>query len=58
MTKAATTNKIDKILFIENTNSCPIIRSKIGGFTKKTANMNKTVTVIAFVVFFIAPSLT
>jgi hypothetical protein len=58
MTMAATTHKIDKMLFIENTNSSPIIRSRIGGFTKKMANMNKTDAMIDFVVFFISPSLT
>ncbi len=58
MTMAATTHKIARILFIENTNSCPIIRSKIGGFTKKMANMNKMDAVIDLVVFFISPSLT
>jgi hypothetical protein len=57
ITIAATTNKIDIILFIENTNSCPINKSKIGGFTKKIATMNKTDALIAFVVFFISPAL-
>jgi hypothetical protein len=57
MTMADTTHKIDKMLFIENTNSCPIIRSRMGGFTKKIANMNKIDEMIDFVVFFISPSL-
>lgn len=55
---AVTKHKIDRILFIENTNFSPIIRSKIGGFTKKMANMNKMDAMIDFVVFFISPSLT
>jgi hypothetical protein len=57
MTTAAAKHKIDKMLFIVNTNFCPIIRSRIGGFTKKIANMNKTAARIDFVVFFISPSL-
>jgi len=55
---AATTHKIDSRLFMENTNSCPLSRSIIGGFTKKIANINKTLIVIDFVVFFISPALT